>query len=384
MTRPSNYTAERQRGLWESECPSCRLYDDCGGASTAPCTCIWSGEKRHRCETCNVVCRQRYSAASSGVDDTFSAHVVSGLSLNDLQIEQRLEVDFPLLIPVQTNNLPSHVTIHSDWIGIDLRYVVTQHEKAPIYPRTHLTSAESAREFARGQEGCNLLAILNGTDRLLESFWNSDRVAICKALKVGGFMAATGPTFSVYKRTNPEDELESRLIPETHSVTMLRRHHRAVQEIAETGIASIPNLYWRDERDRACWSDWLKANPSVKTVSRDLSGTKRGVEYRRQLRHLADLISTVERPLHVLLQGIGRAKGADALAKLAAAGATCSLCTSDPVLKALKGKAFSYREEAPPVIEDRNSATTPTLALNNIEVMQQHLKAVASTLSVYS
>ena len=375
----------REPNLWEQQCPECLLYDQCGGAATAPCTCIKSGEERYDCGNCDIVCRERYVPTSDGLDDTFSSHAFVGRNLESVEIDQHFSSPFPLLIPTQTNKLPSNIHLPYDWIGVDLRHLLDS-TVPPVRAHSRYNSAGKALKFVRGHSNSKLLAILNSVDGDLEHFWASERSSFYEALLQSGFAAATGPTFSIYEKTNSG----AKRIPDAHSVTMLRRHHRVVEELAQIGVPPIPNLYDRNERDRQRWVKWLSTNQTVTVVSCDLTCSKNWEPYREYMHRLIEIVGEVDRSLHVLLQGVGTAKSTDALVQLAEAGCTCSICTSDPILKGSNGYALIYQDDGePPIFEKQKDQPHSVLSRRNIDVLDSHLldshlTAVASGFSIYS
>jgi hypothetical protein len=276
--------------------------------------------------------------------------------------------------------LPSNIQLNHDWdwVGIDLKLLVSKHKDPPIYPKSYLDSPFEVRKFANVTKDCNLLAIMNGKDGLLESFWASDRVEIYNALKKSNFVASTGPTFSVYGYK------EKLRVPDSHSVSMLRRHHQVVQELDFRNIIPIPNIYWRNNRDILKWVEFLSKNEFISTISRDFTCTTRGQERKYYFEQLVELIQRVGRKLHIIFQGTSVAEASNVINRLAQIGCTCSLATPDPIIKGLKGKELSFNGEKPPKILKNTINSLPELMLNNLYVMQKYLRAVAAPLSVYS
>jgi hypothetical protein len=214
----------RQMGIWETQCPDCQLWDSCGGSKTAPCGCIYTDEQRFNCINCTIQCRERHVALSNVPVDSFSGHVASTISLEELQIKQDFcEKDsFPWLIPTQTRQLP--VNAQLEWAGVCLRDLVTDRKKPPIKIKKYLTVPSNSCEFLRIKANGNLIAVMNALDKPLEHFWASNRGEFYNALKANGFSIATGPTFSVYRRLSPKS-----YIPDSHSVLMLRRQNKILQ-----------------------------------------------------------------------------------------------------------------------------------------------------------
>src|SRR5690606_29797929 len=136
--------------------------------------------------------------------------------------------------------------LKSKWVAIGLKQLISQRKNLPAQPYSWLGSSSLVRRKARVNSSSRLLAVFNASDDLLESFWGMDRVALYAALATAGFDGVTGPTFSIYKYATGGENLR---IPDSHSVMMLNRHHRVMTELAERFRLSIPNIYWRNDKD---------------------------------------------------------------------------------------------------------------------------------------
>lgn len=370
----------QQLTLWEPACEErCPVWNPCGGSDTAPCSCVWSTpERRHRCETCHLVCRERNYQGS-----TFSEYVRATRRLDDLSLVQGdLIASLPVFIPLRTNELPSSVKLPLAWGGADLKTLLTLRQGGQARPRSLLDPTASTHESLRVHEGAELLAILNGRDDLLEGFWQMPRLDLYRQLMECGLGAATGPTFSV---TVPEGTE----MPASHNVLMQLRHHQVVHELA-AGAADgrssepIPNIYWRDRADAARWVKWLRDHPEVHVVSRDFSRTKQGGPFKRALRALVAMLAAVERPLHVVVAGVGIRKGAYVLRKLAGAGITCTVVSSNPVLEGIKhGKSVYVDGEGDLRVRKEEDRSRSQLAYQNVLVVDRYLSEIATGLMCY-
>jgi hypothetical protein len=351
-----NSDTPRQMGLWEVKCSNCQLWKSCGGGKTAPCECKWTGKSRYDCINCNLICRERYVDAKDGPKDSFSAQIFSTKSLEELKITQDFSKikSFPLFIPMQTRQLPVNTKL--DWSGVTLADLVTIRKKPPLDPKKYLVTLKS-RESLRVNDNGNLIAVMNGNDKILEHFWASNRDKFYETLKMNDFLAVTGPTFSVYG-----NDLDS------HSVLMLRRQFTVLQELYDRNINPIPNIYFRNnnERDRDEWAEWLSNNKSIHVVSRDFSSTKTGINYSNGIKYLIDILNKVGRKFHVLLNGIGHAKAIEAIRLFANAGCTCSVLTSDPIFLGRNGIALLHQGNTDLFIKKQPDLSCDILALNNV------------------
>jgi hypothetical protein len=251
------------------------------------------------------------------------------------------------------------------WAAVDAKQLLRERVLAAASLEPSFDNPASARKFLRVSDDCRLISVMNAQDRILESFWAmDDRIGQFQELGACGFEASTGATFSVMHLT-----IDGTPVPRFHNHVMQQRHHRVAGEIQQAGLMSIPNLYWQDEREWRAWVNWLARNPTVSTVSRDLTRTRRGIPFREKMDGLLSLLDRANRPFHVFLIGTGPANAAAALYRLAAHGHTGTVVTSDPILKGVKGRV--YNEQFKPILDlsvERHEAV-----LHNIELFETHL-----------
>lgn len=370
-----------QPSLFQITCPDCQLWDSCGGAVSAPCQCVWVDERRHQCGTCNIICRERYVVLEDGKVDTLASRLLDVTPLDELRLEQHLDIfSFPVFIPDQTYNLPEDVTLNCEWAAIGLKRLISQPRDLPARPHSWLARSSFVRQKARVGKNSRLLAIFNAKDDLLESFWGMERLEFYDALVASKFDAVTGPTFSINKFASEDNKTR---IPDSHSAMMLNRHHRVMTELAERFCVPIPNIYWRNDKDLEKWRKWLMRNENVFCIYRDFSATK-GEDYEQFLDDLFDMVSAVDRPLHLLATGIGCARAATVVRKFADVGCKVSIISSDPIVKGNKNKALVYKGENRPDVIPMPDQKLSEIAVANVRVMEQHLRAVTDALPTYS
>lgn len=372
-----------QRSLQERVCKTqCVLWNICEGSTeAAPCACVWKKpEFRHDCANCPLICRERRAPEDADGSDwkNFRGHVREGRQLVQVRVSQPDDAaPLPLLIPDRTDQINRTDPLPLEWAGLNAKSLFRKGTpKSPGGASAVLTDPNGVRPRFNLLPSCKLLGVLNGKDELLERFWGSTRPDFYAELEENRFSAVTGPTFSV-SQEGPDH-------PAAHNLVMLLRHNRVFEELADTSFTAVPNLYWRDDSYRERWTDWLNANESVSVVSRDFSRTKHWPQFRRQFDEFLDLLEEVDRPLHVILPGVGRAKAASALRYLSSVKATGSIVTSNPVNAAVcGGRRWEYRGAAPPQESlaediDRNEA-----AVHNLQVMARHLEAVTRAIGTY-
>ena len=232
----------------------------------------------------------------------------------------------PAFVPTRTDELDEITS--GAVIGVELRRLFPLSRDATY---DGLSAVERRRRLCaalRAQERAYLVAVLHGDDPILARFWQSDRRRFLAHLKSLGFAAATGPTFSIVTDTNQRLPFENHL--------SLRQHHQVIQEITDAGLVPIPNLYAAGSTSEAELASWLRRETSARLVSRDFSRTKSsGRDFHRELGQLVRILEPVGRPMHVLLIGVSVGKAAMTAAALSVVGASCSIVSGQPILRAL-------------------------------------------------
>lgn len=313
-------------GLFNDCATGCEAYAACGGfRSTAPCGCAWpaGSDKRKKCETCYLLCRDR---------PDFVTRLSEGKLIEQVSVRHDQLIQFPLFIPVNTHDFQgTELTLPVRWVAADLRIIFNLKKAQPATIKPHFATTDTARKYLRVDSGCQLLTVLNGKDKFLESFWGMDRPRAFNHLKKIGFSVGTGPTFSVSELTPLGTPT-----PYAHHTAMLMRHHRAMSELQNAGLIAIPNLYWVDEDRQEInrWGEWLLSNPLLRFVSRDftMTGNKETIAFK--LQEFLQILAIAGRSFHVLVVGTGPANAPLILQKLYESGHSASVITSSPIMHA--------------------------------------------------
>jgi hypothetical protein len=266
------------------------------------------------------------------------------------------------------------------WAGVTLKNLLGEAKQGPGTVSTLLKSSGEIRSALRLSGETRLLAVLNGKDFQLEAFWGMRRKVLYDCLRELGFAGITGPTFSITSEFDADP-----ITPASHNVLMLERHHQVIGELVQcTEATVVPNVYWRTDRERSQWAEWLNANPGISIISRDFSVTKRGRPFHRELEGLMRILEATNRPLHVLLPGVGASKAEPALRRLAEQECTGSIVTGDPILAAINGgNRLVFRDRRSPWRGKDESLGRRKLALANLQAMEEHLAYVVDDLPVY-
>ena len=277
-------------------------------------------------------------------------------------------MQLPPFIPSRTNEI-GYLGRRYHWAAIDLRYLLTRHTSSPPHPRPYLCGSQELRSFAKCADRTRIIAVLNGTDDLLEGFWGGDRDTLYTALISSSVSLVTGPTFSVTAEINT---------PASHNVMMMQRHHRVVEELQEHGLTPIPNLYWRGSPDRERWIAWLAANDTIRIIGRDFSRTKATSSFRREFEGLLEILEVHGRPLHVVMTGVGPKNAPLAFDGLRSVNCRATLVSSYPILTAIKhGRQIQLGENSQLTLAQCPDLDRFSLAIRNLQTMDDYIRGLA-------
>ncbi len=352
-----------QSGLFGRLCAEkCDLYHLCGGSVAAPCGCVYTDERQFDCDQCLIWCTARRTEGYS-----LEKQLSEGSALTSITVTQTRLINFPLLIPLATDELtfPADVSCGA----ADTKGLLTNPKHRAASPRQRLLDQLGIRHHLRVRSSTDLIAILNSVDGRLERFWamgEEGRGKFFGLLAEQGFAAVTGPTFSV---TDEESGFTA-----SHNVFMQRRHHRVLQEIQESGLIAIPNLYFRNDSDLAEWVQWIVDN-GITTVSVDFSRSKPTRAFAQRLAEVLRLLYAVDRAVHVLLVGVSLKNGLIALKQLVRINCTGSIITSDPIRTAISGGAMFQLEADKVVRVQRLDLEKQVLVRANIKFSEQYLRS---------
>lgn len=340
----------------------CDLYHLCGGSDAAPCGCIYTDNRRYACDECLIWCTERRTESYS-----LEKQISEGCGLTSVKVIQERPIDFPLLIPLATDELT--FPADASCVAADTKSLLTNPKHRAAEPRRRLLDQLGIRHHLRVNPSAELVAVLNSVDGRLDRLWamgEEGRRKFFKLLAEQGFSAVTGPTFSV---TDEENGFAA-----SHNVFMKRRHNQVLKEIQGSGLMAVPNLYFRNDNDLSQWVQWIIDN-RITTVSVDFSRSKPTQAFAQRLAEVLRLLYAVGRGVHVLLVGVSLKNGLIALKQLALINCTGSVITSDPIRTAISGGA-TFQLAADKVVRvQRLDLEKQFLARANIRFLEQYLRS---------
>ena len=329
-----------QGSLFDDCSIKCEAYAACGGQRvTAPCGCAWtqSSGLRYQCHKCYLICRDRglYNSEEKLQVKEFSTNIEDGFTLDQIDIIQS-KYQFPICIPTHTNKYKGNVKF-SRFVAVDARMLFNYPHNGIANLKSQFETESLLRQYLKVSKKCELIAVLNGEDKMLEKIWAMNRTAMFSKLVSIGFKICTAPTFSLTALTP-----SGSLVPFSHHTAMLMRHHRVLHEINKVGLCAVPNLYWLDGDARQLnnWVDWLKTHPEIYLISRDFTSTRHWSAIEPKIIELLNLFKEVGRLFHVLIIGTGHSNAPKIVEYLKREGHNVSVITSAPIMKAIHGSKY--------------------------------------------
>jgi hypothetical protein len=334
---------------------------------SVPCGCVYEDNRRYKCENCPYFCLERREI-ESGRDLTF--YISEGLDLEELTISQKIPSLPPIFVPLGTRNARSSLPLA--WVALEMEKLVVV--KKDLENVARLKNQSDFDNYFRLPSITNLIAVFNGQDKLLETFWSMPhRQKLFRILKERGVLFATGPTFSITD--------ESGGFPASHNVLMQRRHNRIIKEISDSGIIPIPNVYSRDEKGIDDWANWINKN-EIQLISRDFSLTKSGRPLEKEISKLISLllkIKSLGRKIHVILLGLGTKNSENVLRKVNKLGFTATIVSKDPVLTAINGGRLTSNKLGRISKSKDHKTQKSKLILHNIQFFTNYLSGIAKS-----
>jgi hypothetical protein len=357
------------------DCTTCELYDQCGGSDTGPCGCIHLGTAReYDCAHCPLHCRERRTALDLASRAEYVKELEAGRPLSTVTPNGIPAPALPLFIPTLCDRQDTGTRLEVGWFGVQLTSFLSLREDGSAHAQAWVRRGEIA-QAQRVTSSARPIALLHGNDYLLRGFWGMDRLKFYEMLHACGVQVVTAPTFSVYN--------DSVIWPASESVMMMLHHHRVLDELYRYGFVAAPNLFWRSSEDRRTWVAWLKDHPEVTLLSRDFSCTRDRVDQLAELHLLTEIIGTVGRRMHILLQGIGIGKASATLRELERVGATCSFVTGHPILLGRGGQSVRITKDGRPTRRRTWRLTRGNLGLRNLRKTEAWLVELVSRSPLY-
>jgi len=323
------YRNSLQGNLWQANCHKCSLWNICGGAPSAPCECVHTGEDKYNCQECRIVCRERKAAPTNLIsEDTFHDQIAAGIPLHKLKIAQPTNnPQFPIYTPLHTNKLSSSADF--TYVGIPVDKILTAPKSKYPSLRKYVTNIDELEKHFNTISSNKYIAILNGADEYLEALWRMpDRNKLYEKFKELGIQYVTGPTFSIIDEPG---------VPASHNITMLLRHNRIVNELTDFGLIPIPNIYTRSQYNIQQWKKWLALNFQVTHIAFDYSLQSKGRNVDKHIMKSLTLLDGLKRDFHIFFTGIGTMNGLFINDKLQNSGHSFSIITGEPIIKGAKG-----------------------------------------------
>ena len=200
------------------------------------------------CGQCPIRCGSRTDIGA------WMADVGGTLAFDDVVLETKLPAGLPRYIPQVDGHDVAGFDADLGWpaYGVGLRRVFSP-DTHRIYPKFAGVDAHQALGLAPGQ-----LAVLvgYGEDPLVEAFWTARRTLIPQ-IAAQGWDLVLAPNYSMYANQ-----------PRAEHLLNFRRNLLIASELADAGVAAVPNLYWFRKEDLDRYLSWVDdTRPSAIAVN---------------------------------------------------------------------------------------------------------------------
>ncbi len=228
------------------DCIRCPLYTAnphaiepiCSGCNT---DCGWCGCARAgggpKCGQCSIRCGSRVDISA------WMADVGNTLTFDDIALQSAVPSDLPRFVPqVETTSL-ADLDRGLGWpaYAVGLRRVFSPASHR-IVPAFHGRTARQVLGLGSGQRA---VLVCYGTDPLVEAFWTR-RKELFGQLAAQQWDLVLAPNYSMYAN-----------YPRAEMLLNFRRNLLIAQELCQTGLPAVPNLYWYRAEDLARYERWL-------------------------------------------------------------------------------------------------------------------------------
>ncbi|WP_216216875.1 DUF4417 domain-containing protein [Amycolatopsis aidingensis] len=196
------------------------------------------------CASCPIRCGSRTDITA------WMSDIGHTLEFDDIRISGVLPPGMPTFIPQVDGSGVTELDAGLRWpaYAVGLRRVFSPHTHG-IYPRWR-QDATAAQILGLAESTLTVLSGY-GEDPLVEAFWTArHRDGLIERIAALRFDLVLAPNYSIYGNW-----------PRAEHLINMRRSLLLAGELADAGIATVPNLYWFRLEDLRRYADWITANP---------------------------------------------------------------------------------------------------------------------------
>ncbi len=292
-------TPQGNQRLWHYEnenalsigCASCVDRKVCGGLEVAravfDCSTLCCGEPAR----CDSICRKKPLEFAQRVRE------ISGFGLENVPRSEPLDFPaLPNLVPMLLHGKKRNEAFSgAPAVCIPLYEVIAKHNGEPRFtdPRGLTHGFKVSRE-------ARIILTGTATDPPLERWWSLGtrrRRECIRSLRELGVSLVTTPNFSLFTDRPRWDDLHS-----------IKRIALVYEEFMSEGLPTALHVNARTDHDWARWQDFVRARPEVTHLAFEFAtGAGYGRRIRWHSKHLAQLATSTDRPLHLVIRGGARA-----------------------------------------------------------------------------
>jgi hypothetical protein len=224
----------RQKSLFRNcvQCTNCIEYNNCGGCHS---TCQY--------ESCSMSCFNCVSICC--IHPHLSKYLtdIQGTDFPDFHSFKIGHISLPGIIPSLTYAWDAEKPYPFEWVAIGINSIYG--EKG-----IKIEHLKNLHERFRLPKETNIILVNHGYDYYIEDYWRyADNKGYIEALAHSNLKLATGFNYSLF-------DFHSRM---SHLIS-LKKTLITTKELLNSGLYTIPHLYWKTKKDIERWIIFLKTN----------------------------------------------------------------------------------------------------------------------------
>jgi hypothetical protein len=222
----------RQMSLFHNcvQCSQCTEYYNCGGCHS---TCQY--------ESCLMSCSNCASICCVHPHITRYLSDIQGTDFPNFHSFQINHIKLPRIIPLLTDSWDAEKPYPLKWVAIGINLIYGQRG-------IKINFLRNLHKRLRLPEKTNIILINHGYDCYIENFWcNAHYKKYIGVLASSNIKLATGFNYSLF-------DIHSRM---SHLIS-LKKTLITTKDLLNSGLNTIPHLYWKTKRDILRWITFLR------------------------------------------------------------------------------------------------------------------------------